>query len=241
MANQLNSGHVKNITAFSDLLTFCADNGADYQPTREAFKLDHLRTVLQAAEAAVGDCKTKEILYDNAIDARIIAFKDMKPLATKVVSALKASGVSAKIVDAARTINNKLQGKRATPARTPAEEASESRTVSSSKQGFDERMAEFFGLIELVRSQPEYKPNEPGLKPEELLTYLEGLKVANDAPRVPYSVWNTSRTLRDKLLYAPDTGLVDLALGVKDYLKSVYGASSNEFLRVKKLQFKRLS
>lgn len=33
MANQLNSGHVKNITAFSDLLTFCADHGAGYQPS----------------------------------------------------------------------------------------------------------------------------------------------------------------------------------------------------------------
>ena len=45
---------------------------------------------------------------------------------------------------------------------------------------------------------------------------------------------------RNNVLYANDTGLVDVASDVKSYVKSVYGASSPQYKQVSKLGFKAL-
>ncbi len=236
MANQPNTGHVKNVAGFEFLITFCTAYGAAYKPSREALQLTHLNTVLESAKAALAECKTREIAYDNVVDARIMAFKNVRKLATQVYNALVVSGVSPKIVDAAKTINRKVQGSRPTKA-----DDAEGRTVSSSKQGFDERVDQLSALVELVKTQPEYQPNEDALKVESLTAVLTQLRQANGSVAAPYTAWSSSRIRRDDLLYAPDTGLVDLALAVKNYVKSVYGAKSPEYGQVKGIPFRRIS
>jgi hypothetical protein len=45
-------------------------------------------------------------------------------------------------------------------------------------------------------------------------------------------------TTRNSILYASVSGLVDVALDVKKYVKSVYGASSPQYKQVSKIEFK---
>ncbi len=54
MANQPNTGHVKNVAGFEFLITFCTAYGAAYKPSREALQLTHLSTVLETAKVVVG-------------------------------------------------------------------------------------------------------------------------------------------------------------------------------------------
>ncbi|NBA88901.1 hypothetical protein GVN16_24210 [Emticicia sp. CRIBPO] len=230
MANEPNSGHVKNVSSFESLVTFCADYGSAYQPSKKSLSFDNLRSVLESATSCMNDCKAKEIAYDNAVDGRIEAFKSLKGLSTKVVNALKVSeGISNQINEAARTINHRVQGTRPT---------SETKVVSSSKQGFDERIAEFAGLVELVKSQPTYQPNEPHLKTEGLEAHLAMLKASHGAINQAYTEWESCRARRDGILYAPGTGMVPVALDVKDYLKTAFGTDTSQYLRVKKLKFR---
>ncbi|MBA3898837.1 MAG: hypothetical protein H0X62_01295 [Bacteroidetes bacterium] len=51
----------------------------------------------------------------------------------------------------------------------------------------------------------------------------------------PYS---NSRINRDKTLYAPNVGLVDIAQASKKYVKSVFGSSSREFKLISGISFK---
>lgn len=46
-------------------------------------------------------------------NARELAFKPLKPLATKIVNGLAATEAAAQTVDDVKTTNNKIQGKRA--------------------------------------------------------------------------------------------------------------------------------
>ena len=52
-----------------------------------------------------------------------------------------------------------------------------------------------------------------------------------------YTNWSNSRIQRDTILYNPLTGLVQTALEVKKYVKSVFGATSPQYKQVSSLVF----
>jgi hypothetical protein len=87
------------------------------------------------------------------------------------------------------------------------------------------------GLIELVGSHTEYNPNETELKVATLQTYLGELRTANTNVLNANTTWSNSRISRDNTLYADTTGLVDIALDVKAYTKSVFNATSPNMLK----------
>lgn len=96
----------------------------------------------------------------------------------------------------------------------------------------------FNGLIELVSSHPEYNPNETDLRVAALQTLLTQLKTANTNVINTNTDWSNSRLNRDAILYAGTIGLVDTALDVKGYIKSIFGATSPQFSQVKGIEFK---
>ncbi|HNP67813.1 MAG TPA: hypothetical protein PKH16_07915 [Aequorivita sp.] len=53
-----------------------------------------------------------------------------------------------------------------------------------------------------------------------------------------YTAVSNARLERNRILYQENTGLVDTALGVKKYIKSVYGAASPEYNQIKGIKFK---
>lgn len=233
------TGHAKNIANFESLINFCAGYGPTYNPGRASLSLDALRTKLEASRAAFADTINKEILYDNVVNARLDAFKDFKGLSTKISNALAASGVGPNIIDAARTLNRKMQGGRATPKPDATVDAVETRTISASQQGFDTRLEHLQGLIQLVSSQPEYTPNEEELKPESLKALIASLYATNNRVREAEVVWSNARLARTKTMYAEGDGLAHIALDVKKYVKSVFGASSLEFKQVQSIAFRK--
>jgi hypothetical protein len=48
---------------------------------------------------------------------------------------------------------------------------------------------------------------------------------------------NNSRAERNELMYKPVNGMVDVALDVKSYVKSIFGTSSLQFKKVSGLEF----
>ncbi len=223
------TGHAKNIANFESLINFCAGYGPTFNPGRASLTLDALRTKLEASKAAFAD------------NARLDAFKDFKGLSTKISNALAASGVGPNIIDAARTLNRKMQGGRATPKPEATVDAVETRTISASQQGFDTRLEHLQGLIQLVSSQPEYTPNEEELKPESLKALIASLYATNNRVREAEVVWSNARLARTKTMYAEGDGLAHIALDVKKYVKSVFGASSLEYSQIKGITFRKQS
>jgi hypothetical protein len=244
MPSTSETGHAKNVANFEDLISFCNGYGATYNPSKDALTIAKLKELQTNAKASLQQAKTNKTSFDNATNARQLAFKDLKPLATKVVNALAVSGATALAVADAKTINRKIQGAKAnggtkTPT-TPADPNAPTptdKTISTSQQSYDSMIDHFTKMIETVSQDANYKPNETELKVATLQTKLDSLKSSNTDLVNGFTNWSNARINRNTTLYNPLTGLVQTALEVKKYVKSVFGASSPQFKQVSGLEF----
>ncbi len=242
MASTTETGHAKNVATFEDLISFCTGYGAAYNPSKVALKLAGLATQLTGANAALQAVKVAKTAYDNATNARELAFKPLKPLATKIVNGLAATEAAEQTVDDVKTTNLKIQGRRATAIKQPDAKALAAgeepvKTASTSQQSFDKLIDHFAQVIATLTAEPKYLPNENELKVATLNVTLTDLKAKNTAVINATTAVSNARIARDKALYGDVTGMVDTALDIKQYVKSVFGASSPQYKQVSGLKF----
>ncbi len=244
MPSTSETGHAKNVANFEDLISFCNGYGATYNPSKDALTITKLTDLQTNAKASLQLAKTTKTSFDNATNARQVAFKDLKPLATKVINALSVSGATTLAVADAKTINRKIQGaksnggtKTATTPADPNAPTPTDKTISTSQQSYDSLIDHFTKLIESVSQDANYKPNETELKVATLQTKLDSLKSSNTDLVNAFTNWSNARINRNTTLYNPLTGLVQTALEVKKYVKSVFGASSPQFKQISGLEF----
>lgn len=243
MPSTSETGHAKNVANFQDLISFCKGYGATYNPSKAALTIANLETQFATAQTILNSVKTTQTAFNNATNKRMEAFKPLKSHSTKIINALDATDATAETVKDARTINRKLQGQKAngTKAAAPLSEGATppaDKTISTSQQSYDQQMEHFSKLIELLASDSNYTPNEADLTVAANQTKLTELKNTNTAVVDTYTNWSNSRIGRNNSLYNPLTGLVNTALDVKKYVKSIFGASSPQYKQVSKLEFK---
>lgn len=245
----IETGHAKNVANFEDLISFCLGYGVAYNPVNVNIKVPALQAKQIAALAAILTVKTTKTAFDNSTNAREIIFASLKKLSTRIVNALEATTATKQTIDDAKTVNRKMQGKRGASSNkvvppvttTPPDPTalSVATTISVSQQSFDSLIDNFTKLIQVVSAEPAYLPNEVDLKVATLNTLLTNLKAANTSVIGTTTTYSNGRISRDTVLYAADTGLVDLALEVKKYVKSLFGATSPQYKQVSGLQFKK--
>ncbi|MDR1582268.1 MAG: hypothetical protein LBS55_03255 [Prevotellaceae bacterium] len=63
------------------------------------------------------------------------------------------------------------------------------------------------------------------------------MQATNEAVTVANVPLANARQERDRLLYAPQTGMISTALQVKEYVKAVFGASSPQYKEVRLIKF----
>ena len=241
MASTSETGHAKNIATFNTLISFCQGYESQYKPAVAALEIGNLQSQLAAAENALNESKKKQVAFNKVVDERMNAFEPLKPLAQKMMAALSASGVSSQTIDGAKTIYRKLQGRRAGKIQATENTTPDTpKNISVSQLSYDNQMANFSALIALLSTLPEYKPNETELQTSSLKAYLMQLKTANNAVIEAYTAWSNSRISRDETLYGKNGGMIDTALQVKNYVKSVFGNSSPQFQQISALQLVRI-
>ncbi len=240
MASTSEVGHAKNVANFQDLIAFCDGYGATYNPSKGSLKLSALNTLLTTAQGNLANVTAKNTEYNSAVNARVEAFSDLRPLSTRLVNALDATDATKEIIDDAKGFNRKIQGQRASKKEEPVDPNQPApKTISSSQQSYDQLIQHFDGLISVLESEPSYAPNEDDLKITTLQAKAQDLKNKNEQVAVAYTAVSNARIERNKTLYNDDTGLVDTAGEVKKYVKSVYGATSPEFGQIKGIKFKK--
>ena len=245
MTNTSETGHAKNVTNLESLITSIIALETSYNPSRDSIKLTSLQTLLTASTESLNAVNIAQAAYSNAVAARKVAFEPFSKLITRVMNSLKASGASTQVVQSARTIVRKLQGRRASAKITEEEkkaleaEGKEVNQISASQMSFDNRIENFDRLIMLLSSIPLYNPNEAELKVEALKALHNQLKEKNTEVILPIVQLSNSRIARNKILYSENTGLVDVALDSKTYIKSIFGATSPQYKQISKLRFIR--
>ncbi len=237
------TGHAKNVANFEDVISFCTAYGSNYNPSKTSITLPELNTQFSNAENAIAQVTTTKNAFDNVTGIRQTTFAPLKPLATKIINALSATDAPDTVIKDAKTINRKLQGTSTTKkgevnTETPPSENT-TNTISTSQQSYDRLIDSFNKLIDLVGAEPKYIPNENDLKFTNLKTFLINLKTANTNVISKYTDYSNARIERDNQLYNPNNGLVETALSVKKYVKSVFGASSPQYKQVSGIKFTR--
>ena len=244
MAKNSETGHAKNVANFESLISVITGFGSVYNPSRQSIVLPALSTLFQNAKNALSLVNSASGRNSIAVAARNDGFKPLSSLATRILNALRSSGSTKQINDAAQSLVRKIQGRRATPKLTEEEKAAltadgiESREISSSQMSFDNRLENLDKLIQLLSEVPQYAPNETDLQVSTLTNYYNKLKEANAAVLATENQISNARLSRNEILYKPDSGLVDTAAAVKMYVKSLFGATSPQYKQVSKLAFK---
>lgn len=240
MASTSETGHAKNVANFQDLIAFATGYGTTYNPSKNALKLAQLATLKATAETHLSDVIATNTVYNTTMNARSDAFRDLKSLATRLVNALETTDASAQTIKDAKGFNRKIQGKRA-PYQAPVfnPNAPAPTTISSSQMSFDQQIQHLGGLIAVLQSEPSYAPNETDLTIATIVLKQADLTAKNNAVAQAYANVSNSRIARNSVLYGTDTGIKDIAVEVKKYIKSVYGATSPQFAQVKGIPFTR--
>ena len=247
MASTSETGHAKNVANFEDLISFCTGYGEAYKPSKASILIAALQTKHTDAVTALARVNTSIPALTNAINAREIIFVPLIKLVNRVGNAVAASDVPQQVINDVKTITRKLVGKRATPKKetipddpaTPQNESSKS--ISASQMSFDSRIENLDKLLQLLQSQPGYKPNETELSIAGLTTLYNNMVAANTAVVNATTPVSNARISRNDHLYNPKTGLVQVASDVKIYIKSVFGATSPQYKQVSKLKFNVLT
>lgn len=243
MASTSETGHAKNVANFQTLISFCTAYGATYNPSKASIKLAALNTLLTDAQTSMASLTAKKTVYNVAVNTRQTAFEPLKPLTTRLLNALSAATSNDKILDDAKTIARKIRGERAlskkkTEITDPAEQPIPTeKTVSVSQQSYDQLTEHFAQITSILQAESAYTPNEADLKVTKLTTTLAALKAANLAVISAYTDLSNTRIARNNVLYKPDTGICEVAQDVKNYVKSVFGATSPQYKQVSGLRF----
>jgi hypothetical protein len=238
MASTSETGHAKNVANFQDLISFVTGYGATYNPNKNALKVPQLTAMYTASQASLAEVVLKNTAYNNKVNERLVAFKDLKSLSTRLINALQSTDATAEKIADAKALNKKMQGVRAKATVTQADPSTPApATISTSQQSYDQQIQHLAGIIAVLQSEASYAPNENDLKITTLTTKQADLTAKNSAVATAYTNVSNSRIARDTTIYGKNTGLVDIAAEVKKYVKSVYGATSPQFAQIKGIEF----
>lgn len=234
------TGHARNIANLETLITFIAGWGAPYNPTNNDISLASLQTLLTEANFAMDGVGTALAQTKAAINDREDAFATLRPLVSRVLNYYVSAGAAKNDIDDVKTFKRKLDGKRKTPAipddpNTPEDESEGSH--SASQQSYVQLVEHFDNIINLLKLDPLYDPNENALKTTTLEAISADLKVKNTAVISNLVNLSTSRLYRNAQLYQAGNGLVARAGLVKKYVKAAFGADSGEYGQIKGLKF----
>ena len=239
MPSTSEKGHAKNVANFEDFISFVTAYGAPYNPSKASIKLTNLNAIFTQAKADITNVMNKTVVFNNTSNVRVTLFEPIQKLSTRLVQALASTDATSELIKDAKAVNRKLQGKRAKAIEKPTDpNAPAPNTISAAQLSYDQLIEHFSKLIEILKSEPTYAPNENELKIATLIAQLAALKTANTNVTNAYTAISNARIARDKTLYKEKTGMYDVTLDVKNYVKSLYGISSPEFKQLSKIKFK---
>jgi len=234
------TGHAKNVANFQSLISFCSGFGAVYNPSKESLKIPQLQSLLQSAQDKINSTITQKTSFDNATNSRRNAFADLKPLSTKITNAFAVSGVEQLGISNMKSMNKKLQGTTSKKASATAEDSQPDtgKTISTSQQSYDKMVEHFSSIIEILIQNPAYNPNENDLKVTSLQDKLSDMQTKNSELIDAYTQYSNAMLERNQVLYNPLSGLVQTSKEIKQYVKSIFGASSPQFKQINGIEFK---
>jgi hypothetical protein len=253
MASQSETGHAKNLANLKLLNDLLIQLGATYNPTNNLLSMASITALITQCQTDYDGWANKLTIYKVKTDLREIAFEPISKLVTAINSSVQqlnepqqtfndVQAFVSKIHGAEKKIKANAAVRLADPSTTPPltdPNPLPTDPISTSQQSYDSVVKNFDLLIQRLQTIPTYTPNETALQIANLQTQYANLNVLNaDAGSATNSL-NIARNQRNLTFYAPQTGLYDITLKIKKYLKS-NTATQNAYSQATKLKFVKI-
>lgn len=235
MAKQNETGHAKNAANFRVIIAACQTFGATYNPPRIALTVAELTLLADRADKAIDDVQKAVQADKDATNAREIPFKEISKLSTRIFNGLAAFGCPQNVLDDARSLINKLSGRRA--SKTPAAvNPVTGNSVSVSQMSYDMRADSFKKLVRLVENQPTYNPNEIEMQTVALKAFSDNLIALNKDAVTKRVASEKARIIRDIILYTDTNSVYNLATDIKKYAIYLYGTKGPQYKQISSIK-----
>ena len=237
--------HIKNVEAFEKLVGICAGYGDKYNPAQANLQVQNLFNLLNGARKKLNDVGAAKTNYDNATNAREVAYTDLDQLAKRILGELKSSGVLDQTVSDANSMVRKITGYRANnrlpvsspvaAALAPTNEVISKRTARGLDYG---SLAQHFEkLVQTISVEPAYRPNTTDLKVDALSNHLQTLRIGNTGVVYAHASLSEARNKRNAFFYKDYSNLIKTARAVKEQVRATFGSNSAAFAEVNKIRF----
>ncbi len=246
MPNNGDSGHATNIANFQKLINAVVSFGPAYAPSKDAYKVPALQAQYTACAGANSAVKGPLADYNQTTTKRTSDFIALDRLTTRLIAMFRSSDAGQQVKDFAKTRADKIRGfkKKASPAPAPSPENGETpedKKHSTSQRSYVMRAENFDAFINILKAEPSFAPTEADLQMAQLESLQSSLIVATNTVDLSYKSLKNVRYLRNDALYKAETGMVEVAKAVKDYVKGAFGASSPQYKEISGLRFTRPS
>lgn len=238
MASNSETGNAVNLSNFKLMVDRCAGFGAAYNPSNKNLTIPNMTAQWQAGDAAQ-DVITKAMgAAVTPIAAREKLFSTENILVTRTLNYYGSTEAAAQNVAAAKGIADKIRGFGIKVVKLP-NGLPDPAHVSTSHQSYVQRTDAFNELIALYAGDENYAPNENDLTIDALTTYYTSTKAADDNIGTIIQPVEAARVARDAALYAEGTGIIDVSIQCKKYVRGVFGAKSANAKLVTGIRFRR--
>jgi hypothetical protein len=235
----------KQVAAFEKLLGNCNAFGAMYNPKKASVKITALNEMLVHAQQMTAAVNSARNARTVAINARQDAFNDLPKLATRIVSALIATDAPASLIADIRLIGRRFKFRSVRKQRGGESSDQLTGLVSDHSRGpishldYESKIVNFGNIIDLLKTETSYEPNEADLTIESLNAYLVSLKEKHKAVATAQLAVKNATMAKDKALFHANTGIYGTSKVVKEYVRSVFGTGSMHFIEVKSIPFRK--
>lgn len=256
MASQSETGHQKNLANLKLLHDLLTQLGATYNPTNNLLTVASVDTLIQQCQADYDTWADKLTIYKDKSNAREIAFAPVSKLVTSINASVQQLNEPKQTFNDIQSFVSKIHGadkkiKATETTGTAAVRQSDPSLnpptptplpvdpISTAQLSYDSLVKNFDLLIKRLQTITTYTPNETELQIATLQTQFTNLNTVNIEAGSATNSLNLARNQRNLTFYAPQTGLYDITLKIKKYLKS-NKATQDVYSQVTKLKFVKI-
>jgi hypothetical protein len=238
MSSTSETGHDVNIDNLKLIIDCITLFGTDYQPTNADITLAAMTVKWDSAVLTQNAYISSIGATKIPIDDRENLFERMRGIVVRVVNSYGSTKAKASAKKDAKGYLKKITGRYVKVKRLENGDP-DPKYVSTSQLSFVKRTTNFELLISLLEADAIYAPNEADLKIGSLKSLATSMNDANSSIGELIANMVKKRQERNVVLYTVEVGVIDLVQYCKRYVRSVYGAKSQQALEVGGIKLRR--
>jgi hypothetical protein len=233
------TGHVVNILNYKIIIGRCESFGALFQPSNPLITTAAMNAQWTLVEGAQSNYLLKLDALKIPVDNRELSFVKLDSVTTRANNIYGGTLATELAKADVNGLKKKITGSNVRIKRL-ADGKPDPNHVSNSQQSFGNKIYNFEQMVNILKSDVNYAPNENDLKIATLESFLADLKTENNAVEVLITDAIKFRITRNHGLYDEGIGVIDVVKMCKKYVKGVFGAKTQEAQSVTSVYLRRI-